>query len=78
MGRTFTSIGSGAASMDFSTRSFTASSMLMPWLSASSAMGASNSSRFISWMAASWVMGAAWFFGINQSSSITSFIPAMM
>lgn len=68
MGRTVTSMGSGAASMDFSTRSFTASSMLIPWFSASSAMGVSNSKRSISWMAASWVMGAAWFFCINQSS----------
>ena len=45
MGRTVTSMGSGAASMDFATRSFTASSMLIPWLSASSVMGVSNSSR---------------------------------
>ena len=57
MGRTETSIAV-AASRFFSTRRATASSMVIPWLSASSAMGASKIRRCISSSAASSTAGA--------------------
>ena len=58
MGRTETSMGMGAASRFFSTRRATASSMVIPWFSASSAMGASKIRRCISASAASSTTGA--------------------
>ena len=58
MGRTDTSMGTSAASRFFSTRSCTASSMEMPWASASSWMGASKIRRRISAIAASSITGA--------------------
>ena len=55
---TVTDTGMGASSRFFSTRSFTASSMEIPWDSASSAMGASKIRRRISASAASSTAGA--------------------